>query len=159
MADVAIIRTSYRPWVTMTMVRPPPHNSNIFSVVFSNFASPPVMASSMSRISGSRCAATEKPSRVFMPLEYVLNGIIDVLAELRELDDRLASVARALQPVPERQPPEPDVLPAGELGCIPNPTDRRGEMRPCTTTRPFASARGCRTPFAAASTCLHRCAR
>ena len=49
----------------------------------------------MSRISGSRWAATEKPSRAFMPLGVRPEGELDVLAELRELDDRLGQLARA----------------------------------------------------------------
>ncbi len=57
-------------WLTNTTVRPLPPMSCILPRHFSwNEASPTASTSSTSRISGCRCATTEKASRMNMPLE------------------------------------------------------------------------------------------
>ena len=50
-------------------------------------ASPTASTSSTRRISGSRCAATAKASRMYMPRRVVLDGGVDELLDLGERDD------------------------------------------------------------------------
>ena len=63
-------------WLTNSTVRPLRATSSILPRHFCwKSASPTARTSSTIRISGSRCAATAKASRTYMPLLYRLTGV------------------------------------------------------------------------------------
>ena len=63
-------------WLTKRIVRPSPVTSRILPRLLRwNSASPTDNTSSTSRTSGSRCAATAKANRMYMPLEYRFTGV------------------------------------------------------------------------------------
>ena len=82
--------TTVRPDSPMSSIRPRQRRWNS--------ASPTASTSSTSRISGSRCAATEKASRTYIPLEYRFTGVSMNLLDPGELDD-LVELGGDLAPV------------------------------------------------------------
>ena len=79
-------------------------------------ASPTASTSSTSRMSGSRCAATAKPSRTYIPEEYHFTGMSMNSRDAGELDDPVELRLNLPSPHTEHRSAQIDVLATGELG-------------------------------------------
>ena len=103
-------------WETKSTVRPRcPTSSILPRHFFWNAASPTARTSSTSRISGSRCAATAKARRRYMPGRVVLDGRVDELLDLGERDDLVELPLDLAAAHAEDGAVQIDVLAAGQL--------------------------------------------
>src|SRR5207253_584030 len=129
--------TAPRSWETSTIVFFAARNSLILAKHLCwKYSSPTASTSSTRRMSGSRCTATAKPRRMYMPLEYVFTAA----SKKRPMsaNSSIAGIARSisLRERPRSEPLRYAFSRPLKSGWNPAPISRSAVTRPFTSSVP-----------------------